>query len=177
MIRKQDLVFVAAVVAIALVVAGGSVLAGEPAKKVTGSFSIFEPWDGGHREQTVSAQEGEGNRPSKGFFTDYVYGPDGNLRRIFEFTVRYVNVYAPNKARFAAVCTRDDNLLEPSCPKVVGYWYEWEVYDAGSPGSSGDTIDGRQASSEGQAALWVLNGRRLNALRTPTEGNLVVHSK
>jgi hypothetical protein len=140
-----------------------------PAEKATGSISIYEPWDGGHREVSFNAHEAKGNRPAKGEMTDLVYDPDGNLRRTFEYDVQYVNVEAPY-AYFGALCTYDSEGAK------AGDWLYVRVLDGGTPGTAGDFI-GWGWGSETQVMDWVANGSTGTWWRDAIAGNLVVHTK
>lgn len=141
-----------------------------PAEKATGSISIFEPYDDGHREVSFNAHEAKGNRPAKGQMKDLVYDPDGNLRRTFEYDVEYVNVDG-DTAYFGAQCTYD------SAGTQTGEWLYVKVHDGGTPGRKGDHI-GWKWGTETEVSDWVAGGTEAPGWwRAATDGNLVVHTK
>lgn len=139
-----------------------------PAQKATGFISIYEPWDGGHREVDFNAHEAMMDRSAKGEMADYVYGPDGNLRRVFEYRIFYVRVDG-DYGHFGAKCNYD------SVGNLEGNWLYVKVYDGANPGSSGDYI-GWKWGSETQVMSWVENGSTTGWWRKAIDGNLVVHT-
>lgn len=141
---------------------------GGAAQKATGSISIFEKWDGGYREVSLNAHEAKANRPAKGQMVDMVYGPDGNLRRVFEYEVKYVRVDG-DVAHIGALCTLD------SADALTGNWLYVKVEDGGTPGRKGDGI-GWKWGSESNVESWVDNGSSTGWWRIAIDGNLQVHS-
>ncbi|MBA7697109.1 hypothetical protein ES703_105767 [subsurface metagenome] len=140
-----------------------------PAKKATGSISIFEKWDGGHREIEFNTHEAKDGRDAKGKMVDNVYGPDGVLRRVFKYDVKYVRV-DDDYAYFGALCTYDSEAGK------TGKWLYVKVYDGGTPGTIDDHIGWKWASDETEVASWVNSGAIPGWWRMATEGNLVVHT-
>ncbi|MGC9308877.1 MAG: hypothetical protein ACP5FL_08905, partial [Thermoplasmatota archaeon] len=139
-----------------------------PAEKATGNVTLYEPYDGGYRVVDFNAHEAKENREAKGEMTDYVYDPDDNLRRIFEYDVHYVNVDG-DYAHFGALCTYDSE------DGLTGQWLYVKVLDGGTPGTEGDAM-GWRWGSESQVEDWVNNGGATGWWRTPIAGNLVVHN-
>lgn len=140
-----------------------------PAEKATGSINIYEPWDGGHREVEFNAHEAIGDKEAKGKMVDNVYGPDGVLRRVFIYDVKYVRVDG-DYAHFGALCTYDSGAV------LTGKWLYVKVYDGGTPGTNWDHIGWKWASNETLVASWVTSGTTPGWWRMATEGNLVVHT-
>lgn len=139
-----------------------------PAEKATGSVSLYEPYDGGHREVDFNAHEAMENRPAKGKMTDKVYDANGNWRREFHYDVEYVRVDG-DYAHFGALCTADSE------DQQTGKWLYVKVHDGGTPGRNGDHI-GWKWGTESEVDNWVENGSPTDWWRMPIEGNLVVHS-
>jgi hypothetical protein len=139
------------------------------AEKATGSISLFEPWDGGHRKVSLNAHESIGDRPAKGVMIDNVYGPDGSLRRTFRYDVKDVRVEG-NMAYFAALATYDSEGVKD------GDWLYVRVKDDGTPGTKGDYMGWKWASDESQAKAWVTGGAPTSMWRPAINGNLVVHA-
>jgi len=166
---KKAIIFII-IAALVLTVTPALIFAGNngPAKKATGGISIYEPWDGGHREVSFNAHEAVGNKDAKGKMVDDVYGPDGVLRRVFEYDVKYVRVDG-DYAYFGAYCTND------SKGDLTGEWLYIKVQDGGTPGTNGDYI-GWKWGSETQVASWVTDGGPTGWWRLAIGGNLVVHT-
>ena len=141
-------------------------LAKGPAAKGTGGISIYEPWDGGHREVSFNAHEGD---PAKGEMVDYVYGPDGELRRVFKYTVYAVNV-EDDTVYFGAYCWYDSEGAQ------TGQYLYVKAYDGGTPGTAGDAI-GWRWGSQSAVTSWVNNDGATGWWRGAIAGNLVVHNK
>lgn len=141
-----------------------------PALKATGSINIYEEWDEGHREVEFNAHEAIGNKDAKGKMVDNVYGPDGVLRRVFMYDVKYVRVDG-DYAHFGALCTHDSEAVKTED------WLYVKVYDGGTPGTNGDKIGWKWANSnEALVESWVNSGTTTRWFRIATEGNLVVHT-
>jgi hypothetical protein len=160
--------FLVVLIAMILTIPSAIVVAGGPAEKATGSIGIYEPWDGGHRKVSFNAHEASGNRPAKGNMIDMVFGPDGNLRRKFQYDVVYVHV-EDNWARFGAYCIYDSGGVK------TGDWLYVKVEDGGTPGTAGDYI-GWKWGTETQVENWVNNGGNTGWWRLAISGNLAVHT-
>ncbi|MFO7967289.1 MAG: hypothetical protein R6U44_06795 [Archaeoglobaceae archaeon] len=177
--KKKVTILAILAMAFALVMAGSAIgkpgngngNAG-PAEKATGNVTLYEPWDGGYRVVDFNAHEEKGVRDAKGMMVDNVYGPDGDMRRLFEYDVEYVNVEG-DYAYFGAKCTYDSG--GDSGGDKTGDWLYVVVEDGGTPGMNGDAM-GWSWGSEDQVASWVENDGSTGWWRTPIAGNLVVHT-
>jgi hypothetical protein len=114
-----------------------------------------------------TVMEEKGEQPAKGTMLETVFGPDGAIRRIFRYDVKYVRVDGAY-AYFGASCTYDSDA------STVGRWKYGKVLDGGTPGTAGDYL-GFTWGTEAEVSEWVGTGPAPYSWRIATSGNLVVH--
>lgn len=165
---KRRLLVITLTLVLSLLLFDTAFAANGPTEKGTGYISIFEPWDGGHREIDFNAHEGNAHKQAKGAMADYVFGPDGAMRRVFLYDVRYARVEG-DYVHFGALCTFDSNGTH------AGRWLYVKAHDGGTPGAGVDHI-GWMWGSVADIQNWVNNGGPTGWWRPALSGNLVAHT-
>lgn len=152
-------------VAVALLVGITALAYSKAPKKATGGVELTSTNLLAYK-LTFNAHEDSGTKPAKGVLN--LWRSDGTRR--FRFDVQLVRVdEKKQEAYFAGPCTYDSNGTHQ------GLWFYVNVYDAGSPGTSGDTLGWSWPNIQGNAQTLVTDGTPSANTSPITSGNLVVH--
>ena len=97
---------------------------------ITGTITIHEPWDGGHRQITFFVDP---TPNGQSHMIDNVYDADGQLRITYEFTIKVIRLDGQTAHIGAVLDASTTGVLE-------NHWLYIKVLDTGDTASDGDYI-------------------------------------